>query len=672
VAKKSTYNAKDIEVLEGLEPVRKRPGMYIGSTNQDGLHHLVNEVLDNSIDEVLAGHATDISFQYKKDGSIKIKDNGRGIPIDFHPKYKNKRALEVVLTTLHAGGKFNSNAYKTSGGLHGVGISVVNALSSLLQVQVFKDGKVYRQDYSKGKVKTKIKIEKCSKKLKGTEISFIPDESIFEETQFVPKKLYNFINMKSVLVGGTTINFEIDKELIKDKTPNKKSFFYKKGIEDYFQLEYANNSKLFEKNFLLKSKIKDNENFETLISFNTNENSSLMSYCNTIETPDGGSHENGIRNGILKAIKLYGQKNQFSKISNINHSDIFDYSNVIISIFINDPSFEGQTKKRIIMPNLQKEIETKTQQEFLLWLNANKKNSKILLDNLIERALQRTDLSKIKELDRKSIKERNRLPGKLVDCSSKSIKDSEIFIVEGDSAGGSAKQARNREFQAILPLRGKILNVYNVGLSKIADNNEIQNLIQSLGCGIGKNFEISKLRYEKIILMTDADVDGSHIATLLITFFYKYMKSLIDENKLYLAMPPLFKIYNKNKSFYAYDEKEKDKLIEKEFKSDNYNITRFKGLGEMPADQLKETTMDQNKRNLILINSEKAKKDMKNTESLFETLMGKQAELRFKFIQNNANFMFANKNLYLPSINEIEDLIYKNNKKKFTLTVDLK
>ena len=606
MAKKSTYNAKDIEVLEGLEPVRKRPGMYIGSTNQDGLHHLVNEVLDNSIDEVLAGHATDISFQYKKDGSIKIKDNGRGIPIDFHPKYKNKRALEVVLTTLHAGGKFNSNAYKTSGGLHGVGISVVNALSSLLQVQVFKDGKVYRQDYSKGKVKTKIKIEKCSKKLKGTEISFIPDESIFEETQFVPKKLYNFINMKSVLVGGTTINFEIDKELIKDKTPNKKSFFYKKGIEDYFQLEYANNSKLFEKNFLLKSKIKDNENFETLISFNTNENSSLMSYCNTIETPDGGSHENGIRNGILKAIKLYGQKNQFSKISNINHSDIFDYSNVIISIFINDPSFEGQTKKRIIMPNLQKEIETKTQQEFLLWLNANKKNSKILLDNLIERALQRTDLSKIKELDRKSIKERNRLPGKLVDCSSKSIKDSEIFIVEGDSAGGSAKQARNREFQAILPLRGKILNVYNVGLSKIADNNEIQNLIQSLGCGIGKNFDVSKLRYEKIILMTDADVDGSHIATLLITFFYKYMKSLIDENKLYLAMPPLFKIYNKNKSFYAYNEKEKDKLIEKEFKSDNYNITRFKGLGEMPADQLKETTMDQNKRNLILINSEKA------------------------------------------------------------------
>ena len=639
MVKKSSYKAKDIEVLEGLEPVRKRPGMYIGSTNQDGLHHLVNEILDNSIDEVLAGHASKISFHYKKNGYITIKDDGRGIPTDFHPKYKNKRAFEVVLTTLHAGGKFNRNAYKTSGGLHGVGISVVNALSSILKVDIYKDGKVYRQEYSKGKAKSKVKIEKCSKKMRGTEISFLPDETIFDVTTYDPKKLYSFINMKSVLVGGTTIEFKIDKELINDKTPNKKDFYFKNGIEDYFKLEYSNKNRLFEKDFFLKNKLNQNENFEVYITFNKSESSSLKSFCNTIETPDGGSHEIGLKNGLIKAIKLYGQKNQISKINNINQNDLIDFSDIIISIFINEPSFEGQTKKRIIMPSLQKEIENKSQQEFLLWLNSNKKNSKILLENLVERALQRSDLSKIQDLDRKSFKERNRLPGKLVDCSSRSRENTEIFIVEGDSAGGSAKQARNRELQAILPLRGKILNVYNVGLSKIADNNEIQNLIQSLGCGIGKNFDINKLRYEKIILMTDADVDGSHIATLLITFFYKYMKSLIDDKRLFLAMPPLFKIYNKNKSFYAFDEREKDTIIKKEFKSDNFSITRFKGLGEMPAEQLKETTMDQTKRNLILINSEKAKKDIKITEKLFETLMGKQADLRFKFIQNNANFI---------------------------------
>ena len=635
----SSYKAKDIEVLEGLEPVRKRPGMYIGSTNQDGLHHLVNEILDNSIDEVLAGHASKINFSYKKNGTITIKDDGRGIPIDFHPKYKNKRAFEVVLTTLHSGGKFNSNTYKTSGGLHGVGISVVNALSSILKVSVFKNSKVYSQEYSKGKVKTKVKIQKCDKKMKGTEITFLPDETIFDSTSYDINRLYNFINMKSVLVGGTTITFEVDKELIKDKTPNKEIFFYKNGIADFFKREYSNRNKLFEKDFFIKNKLNQNENFEVYISFNKNKLSNFNSYCNTIETPDGGSHEVGLKNGIIKSIKLFGQKNQISKINSINQNDLFDFSDVIISIFINDPSFEGQTKKRIIMPNLQKEIQNKSQQEFLLWLNSNKKNSKILLEDLVERALQRSDLSKIQELDRKTIKERNRLPGKLVDCTSRTRENTEIFIVEGDSAGGSAKQARNREFQAILPLRGKILNVYNVGLTKIADNNEIQNLIQSLGCGVGNNFDIKKLRYDKIILMTDADVDGSHISTLLITFFYKYMKGLIDDDRLFLAMPPLFKIYDKNKNFYAFDEKNKNEIIKKEFKSEMYSITRFKGLGEMPAEQLKETTMNQSNRKLISINTDKVKTDIKNTEKLFNTLMGKQADLRFEYIQKNANFI---------------------------------
>tara|TARA_Y100001970_G_C14217123_1_gene850325 strand:+ start:35 stop:1969 length:1935 start_codon:yes stop_codon:yes gene_type:complete len=636
---KNNYNAKNIEILEGLQPVRKRPGMYIGGTNEAGLHHLVNEVLDNSIDEVVAGYASEISFHYKKDGFVTIKDNGRGIPTDFHPKYKKKRALEIVLTTLHAGGKFNDNVYKTSGGLHGVGISVVNALSSSLIVKVYKKGKIYSQKYSKGKVKSKIIIEKCSNKLKGTEISFCPDKEIFDKVNFIPKKLYEFIKMKSVLVGGTSINYKIDKELITDLTPNKAIFYYKNGIQDYLNEKYQNKNKLFEKIFSLKSKFNQNERCEIFVSFNSNEKSSLKSFCNTIETPDGGSHENAVKNGLIKSIKLFGKKKQFSKVSNINVNDLIDYSDIFISIFINEPSFEGQTKKRIIMPNLQKKIENLCENEFLLWLNSNKKISNILLESLIERSLLRTDLTKIKELERKSIKDRNRLPGKLVDCSSKTIEKTELFIVEGDSAGGSAKQARNREIQAILPLRGKILNVFNVSLSKIADNNEIQNLIQSLGCGIGKNFQLSKLRYEKIILMTDADVDGSHIATLLITFFYKYMKQIIDSNKLYLALPPLFKIYSKDKSFYAYNEKEKDKIIQNNFKSSIPFITRFKGLGEMPANQLRDTTMDPEKRKLIQIKTNNEKKEIKYTNNLFETLMGKKAEFRFKFIQENANFL---------------------------------
>ena len=637
--KNNTYKAKDIEVLEGLEPVRKRPGMYIGNTNEEGLHHLVNEVLDNSIDEVVAGHAKNIHFKYNNNGWITIKDDGRGIPVDFHPKFKNKRALEIVLTTLHAGGKFNDNIYKTSGGLHGVGISVVNALSKEMVVKVYKSGKMFFQKYKQGKTASKIKIEKCKKNIKGTEVSFIPDDTIFETTLFSPKKLYEFIKMKSVLVNKTSISFNVDKSHIKDSTPAKDIFFYKNGIEEYLKETSNIKSKLFANNFCIKSDLNNNEKLEVVIIFNKNEKSKLMSYCNTIETPDGGSHENALKNGLLKSIKMYGKKNQFSKINNVNINDIIDYSDIIISIFINEPSFEGQTKKRIVMPKLQMKVEDVVQSEFLKWLNSNKRIASSLLENLIERSLLRSDLSKIKELERKTIKEKNRLPGKLVDCSSTSIQGTELFIVEGDSAGGSAKQARNRELQAILPLRGKILNVYNVSLSKIADNNEIQNLIQSIGCGIGKNLQLSKLRYDKIILMTDADVDGSHITTLLITFFYKYMKPIIENNKLFLAMPPLYKIHNKTKEAFAYDEKEKDKILKNEFKDSSVLITRFKGLGEMPAEQLKQTTMQDNKRKLISINIDKGKKESKNTDRLFDKLMGKKPELRFNFIKENANFI---------------------------------
>jgi len=639
MVKNQSYRAKDIEILEGLEPVRKRPGMYIGNTNQEGLHHLVNEVLDNSIDEVVAGHAKNISFHYSKGNSITIKDDGRGIPVDFHPKFKNKRAFEIVLTTLHAGGKFSDTAYTTSGGLHGVGLSVVNALSEKLEAKIFNKSKIYSQKYERGKGKGKIKIEKCNKNLRGTEISFVPDKEIFENIVFSPKKLYSFLKMKSVLVKGTKISFSIDKDLIKDKTPNKENFFYLKGVSDYFEENYKKRNKITKNNFHLNFEISSKEKGEVYVSFNEIEQSSMMSFCNTIETPDGGSHENALKNSLIKSIKIFGQKNQLSKSANISQNDLFDFSDSFISIFINEPSFEGQTKKRIAMPKIQKKVEEEIQNQFLVWLNSHKKDAINLINVLIERSLMRSDLSKIKELERKTIKEKNRLPGKLVDCSSRKIEGTELFIVEGDSAGGSAKQARSRDKQAILPLRGKILNVFGVSLSKVADSTEIQNLIQALGCGIGNNFQISKLRYEKIVLMTDADVDGSHITTLLITFFYKYMRDIIKSGRLYLAMPPLFKIKHKDIINYAYNEKERNKILKEKYSKLVPFISRFKGLGEMPAEELKKTTMDNNNRKLIKISLLDGLSEEKKTNKLFEILMGKKAEYRFKFIQENANFI---------------------------------
>ena len=637
--KNSSYSAKDIEVLKGLDPVRKRPGMYIGNINEEGLHHLVNEIFDNSIDEVLAGHAKNLSLYYSKDKFITIKDDGRGIPVDFHPKYKNKRALEVVLTTLHSGGKFNNKIYEISGGLHGVGISVVNALCDTFEIKVYNKSKLYNQIYKKGKPVSKVKISKCAKNLKGTEIKFKPDNSIFENTNFVPEKLYNFLKAKAFLIKGINIHWKIDKEIsINNKLPNQISFSYPNGMKDYFK-ETFSRKKLILKDFHAEIQLDKKEKCEVYLSFNEDGLKSFNSFCNTIQTPDGGSHETALKYAAIKAIKEFGKKHQLKKINNISGNDLFDFTDSLISIFINSPSFEGQTKKRISMPGIQKKLEKKIYDYFLLWLNSNKSEAIKISNTLIERFLLRNDLSKIKELERKSAKEKNTLPGKLVDCSSKVFAGTELFIVEGDSAGGSAKQARTREKQAILPLKGKILNVQSVSLSKIADNSEIQNLIKAIGSGIGKNFQLSKLRYEKIILMTDADVDGSHITTLLITFFYKFMRKIIANGALYLALPPLFKIYNKDLSTYAYDEKEKNNIIKNKFKNKKgLSITRFKGLGEMPATQLRETTMDIDKRKLIKITLKNGVKEAKKTEKLFESLMGKKPELRFKFIQKNANF----------------------------------
>tara|TARA_Y100000590_G_C15727053_1_gene1015617 strand:+ start:1176 stop:3140 length:1965 start_codon:yes stop_codon:yes gene_type:complete len=639
----STYTAKDIEVLQGLEPVRKRPGMYIGSTDEYGIHHLVNEILDNSIDEVLSNNAKNIYINLSNNNIISIKDDGRGIPIDPHPKFKNKSALEIVLTTLHAGGKFSEKIYDTSGGLHGVGLSVVNALSEELEVKVYRKGFEYSQKYKKGIAKTKLKKTKCSLKNKGTQIIFKPDKNIFEDINFNPSKIYNIIKTRAYLVKGVNLHWKCDKTLTKNNSiPEKNHFYFNNGIKDYLKDISLNNKKLFEKIYYDEMKINESSNkLELAINFNEDEISNIYSYCNSIVTSHGGNHEAALKNGIMKSIKLFAKHNQISKISNIAFSDFFDFADILISLYVSNPSFEGQTKQKLSMPKIQNNLEKVISDSFLLWLSTNKKNAKILIEKLIERSLLRSNLSKIKDFERKSVIEKHRLPGKLVDCSSKSLKDTELFIVEGDSAGGSAKQARNRLTQAVLPLRGKILNVYNVPITKIAENQEIQNLIQALGCGIGKNFELKKLRYEKIILMTDADVDGSHIATLLITFFYKFMPKILEEGKLYLAIPPLFKLTNLNKIIYAFSEKDKKEKIKKYFNNSNNNlqITRFKGLGEMPADQLKETTMNTNNRSLLKIVFNNKKNELKKTESLISSLMGKKPELRFKFIQEKANFV---------------------------------
>ena len=642
MVKKSTYTAKDIEILKGLEPVRKRPGMYIGSTDEYGIHHLINEILDNSIDEILSNNAKNISLSLFRNNIVCIEDDGRGIPTEKHPKFKNKSALEIVMTTLHSGGKFSNKIYNTSGGLHGVGLSVVNALSENLEVKIYKNGIEYSQKYKKGIVKSKIIKKKCKKKIKGTKITFKPDAEIFDKTIFNPIKIYNLLKIKAYLVKNSNLHWLCEKRLLKNtKIPYKESFYFKNGIKDYLDSISKNNKKLFNQIYYSEINLGAiSDRIEIAINFNDEENNSIKSFCNSILTNEGGTHESALKSAIMKSIKLYAKHNQVSKISNISQSDFFNYSDILISLYTNNPSFEGQTKQKLSMPKFQNTIEKNIIESFSLWLSNNKKQSKRLIESLIERSLLRTNLDKIVNLERKSAIEKHRLPGKLVDCSRNTIKETELFIVEGDSAGGSAKQARNREKQAILPLRGKILNVYNVTLAKIADNNEIQNLIQALGCGIGRNFDINKLRYEKIILMTDADVDGSHIATLLITFFYKFMPQIIHESRLFLAIPPLFKIIKNNKIIYAFNEKDRKNKIKKFFNnSDKIQITRFKGLGEMPSEQLKITTMDPNNRNLLKIKFENKKMELKKVENIFSSLMGNKAELRYKFITEKANFV---------------------------------
>ena len=634
-----TYSAKDIEVLEGLDPVRKRPGMYVGGTDETAYHHLANEILDNSIDEVVAGYAKLISVKLINKNTITISDDGRGIPIDKHPR-KKKTALEVVMTTLHSGGKFNNSVYKSSAGLHGVGLSVVNALSSKLNIKITKNTKIFNQDYSKGKILNKLKITGKNKIKNGTQITFTPDPEIFgKELSFKPEVIYELSKNKAYLQKGVKINWECSKSLLNRKSniPTKETLLYPKGLEDFLSSETRQNNVLHDKICFQSGNFENNKgHIEFALQFNKEKIKYGKAFCNTVYNINGGTHDAGFRSGIAKSIRKYAKNKKNKIVSKASQDDIFDQTAYIISIYIPNPEFEGQTKHKLSSSIVQKYCDNFTSSTFEEWLNRNPKISKNIINLLEEKIREKNIYDLSQNVERQNAFRKIRLPGKLSDCTSDKTVGTELFIVEGDSAGGSAKQARDRIFQAILPLRGKILNVKNSNASKILANNEISNLLQALGCGRGKNYNNKDLRYEKIIIMTDADVDGDHISTLLLTFFISEMPQLILNGHLYLAVPPLYKLNISGSSTYAIDENEKNKLLKKNKKS-KIEISRFKGLGEMMPSQLKETTMNKDTRKLIKVVMPSQKPKLKKTNKLINDLMGKNADLRLKFISENAN-----------------------------------
>ena len=634
-----TYSAKDIEVLEGLTPVRKRPGMYIGGTDEAAYHHLVNEILDNSIDESVAGYAKEIFVKLINKNTITISDDGRGIPIEKHPK-KKRTALEVVMTTLHSGGKFNESVYKSSAGLHGVGLSVVNALSSKLNIQVTKNFKIYSQDYSKGKSLNKLKSKGKNRIKNGTQITFSPDPDIFgKNLNFNSEKIYELAKNKAYLQKGIKINWECKKELISRKSsiPSKETLLFSKGLEDFLKNEINQKNILHEKVCFQSGNLEDKKGkIEFALQFSKEKIKFSKAFCNTVFNMNGGTHDAGFRSGIAKSIRKYAKNKNNKIVSKATQDDIFDYTAYIISVYISNPEFEGQTKHKLSSNIIQRYCDSFVSSTFDEWLNRNPKAAKNII-NLLEEKIREKNIHDLNySVERQSAFRKIRLPGKLSDCTSDKIEDTELFIVEGDSAGGSAKQARNRINQAILPLRGKILNVKSSNTAKILANNEINNLLQALGCGRGKNYNKKDLRYEKIIIMTDADVDGDHISTLLLTFFISEMPQLITDGHLFLAVPPLYKLNISGKLIYAIDEFEKNKLL-KINKKAKIEISRFKGLGEMMPAQLKETTMNRESRKLIKVILPKQKPKLKKTNRLISDLMGKNADLRLKFISENAN-----------------------------------
>ncbi|MDG1005144.1 MAG: DNA topoisomerase IV subunit B, partial [Emcibacteraceae bacterium] len=603
------YSAKDIEVLEGLEPVRLRPGMYVGGTDERALHHLVSEVFDNSMDEAVAGHATRIEIAMNVDGSITIADNGRGIPVDPHPKHKDKSALEVIFTTLHSGGKFNSKVYETSGGLHGVGISVVNALSEWTNVEVARDKKLWTQNFSRGKATGKITNNGSTPNRRGTKVTFLPDHEIFGigNTTFKPSILYELSRSKAYLFKGIQIRWQCDPSLISEKeketVPQKETLHFPGGLNDYLALLTKSRSLVTTENFHGKVPLADQSGqIEWAITWPEYGDGSISSYTNTVPTPEGGTHESGVRGALLKGIKAYGELVGNKKASNLTGDDIFNGACVLISLFIKNPQFQGQTKDKLTNPEALRLTENALRDHFDHWLSGSPAMANDLLSWSLERMEERLRRRAEKDIKRATAtsKRRLRLPGKLSDCSNAAADGTEIYIVEGDSAGGSAKQARDRKTQAILPIRGKILNVASATRDKINANQEIADINQALGCGSRDKYIKDELRYERVIIMTDADVDGAHIATLLITMFYQEMPELIKDGHLFIAQPPLYRIAQGGTVHYARDDVHKDELMENEFNGrGKIEVSRFKGLGEMPASQLKETTMLRGKRTLL-------------------------------------------------------------------------
>jgi DNA gyrase/topoisomerase IV subunit B len=622
----SSYKAKDIQVLEGLEPVRKRPAMYIGSTSLQGLHHLVWEILDNSVDEALNGHCNQIEIHIKKGNEITVKDNGRGIPIDKFQKTK-KSALEVLFTTLHSGGKFQEGSYKVSGGLHGVGMAVVCALSKSLTAISRREGFEWTQEFSQGKAKSKLKKGKACR-TKGTEISFKPDPEIFPKIEFNVKWILERAESKAFLNKGLKIIVKEDKKT--------HTFQYPEGIKDFIRKIISSKSVLFEEPFYTEKEDKQLR-METAFIWTSNTDTVIHSYANAIKTIDGGTHENGFRNGITKALKAYIDRRKLlpKGITGITGDDAKEGLVAIINVYLQgDVEFQGQTKGRL-NSDITSQVESVVKHSLEHYLHDHQSIGDLIANRVILAAQARIASRQAKDsVNRKThISHRLNLPGKLSDCASTDREESELFICEGDSAGGSSKQARDRKTQAILPIRGKILNVETATQDKILSNAEIKNIISALGTGIEPKFEYDKLRYGKIVLMTDADVDGAHICSLLLTFFYRFMPQLIKEGHLFIAQPPLYRIDSGKKLFYAVDDKEKNKIVEG-LNGAQYEVGRFKGLGEMPSEVLKSTTMDKNKRTLIRVTIE----NNKRADKTFDRLMGKEAQHRFKFIQEKAPF----------------------------------